>query len=94
LVEWGVLKQSKDGFQMTFEGLLRCLLKAREREEGPNIAPIRGLQRVDIAPAKVALARQVLTAPTENGPFLPLGKHICHQPRVASVAIRERMDQN
>ena len=41
------------------------------------------LQSRDVAPTKVAGARQILTAPTEDRPFLPLGQHIRDQARVA-----------
>jgi hypothetical protein len=52
------------------------------------------LQCSDVAPAKVASARQILATPTEDGTFLPLGKLVRHQARVAPIAVRERMDQN
>src|SRR6202166_3875543 len=68
--------------------------RARERKKWCNVMRIGRLQGGDIAPAKVAGARQILTAPTKDRPFLPLGEHIRDRARVAPVPVRERMNQN
>lgn len=77
-----------------YEGSFCGVSRAREREEGGNIARVGSLQRIDIAQTNVACALQILGTPTEDKPFMPLGKHIRHQARVAAVAVREGMDQN
>src|ERR1700722_9593276 len=82
------------GNKTTLERLLLRTSRARERAKRCHVMRIGRLQGGDIAPAKVAGARQILTPPTEDRPFLPLGKHIRDQARVAPVAVRERMNQN
>src|ERR1700722_4540587 len=82
------------GNKTTLERLLLRTSRAREREKRCHVMRIGRLQGGDIAPAKVAGPRQIPPAPTEDRPFLPLGKHIRDQARVAPVAVRERMNQN
>lgn len=51
-------------------------------------------QRVNVTLTKVTGAHQVRATPSKDGPVLSLGQHICHESRMATVAVRKGVDEN